>query len=128
MDDSTRASSVDTTSLEKREAALVDKATLEQIHGKKDASTMETRETNTQSPLTISRINEKSEENPEQAETNDEQKAERFIADAEDGDIEYPKAWRLALITIGLSLAIFCMALVRRNPGPLELNNFSFWE
>lgn len=117
MDDSARAS-VDTTSLEKREAALVDKATLEQIHGKKDASTVETRETNMRSPLTISRMNEKLEENPEQAETNSEQKAERFVADMEDGDIEYPKAWRLALITIGLSLAIFCMALVRRNPGP----------
>jgi len=32
--------------------------------------------------------------------------------DEEDG-VEYPKAWRLGVITIALCLSVFCMALVR---------------
>lgn len=33
--------------------------------------------------------------------------------DDEDNDEDYPKAWRLAVITIALCLSVFCMALVR---------------
>src|SRR3954469_8917101 len=31
---------------------------------------------------------------------------------AEDDDYEYPKSWKLALITTALCLSVFCMALV----------------
>lgn len=35
--------------------------------------------------------------------------------DDDDDDFEYPKAWRLAVITLALCLSVFCMALVRRS-------------
>lgn len=33
-------------------------------------------------------------------------------------DVEYPVAWKLGLITIGLCLSVFCMALVRLESPP----------
>lgn len=36
--------------------------------------------------------------------------------EVEDPEHEYPKAWRLAVITIALCLSVFCMALVRSTP------------
>ena len=39
----------------------------------------------------------------------------------QDGEIEYPKAWRLAVITIALCLSVFCMALVRVTLIPPEV-------
>lgn len=36
----------------------------------------------------------------------------------ENGGKEYPEKWRLALITLGLCLSVFCMALVFNNINP----------
>jgi hypothetical protein len=46
------------------------------------------------------------------------EKSHDDVARIEDGseeedDAEYPKSWKLALITIALCLSVFCMALVR---------------
>lgn len=34
-----------------------------------------------------------------------------------DSEIEYPKSWKLALISLALCLSVFCMALVRIPPA-----------
>lgn len=53
----------------------------------------------------------------------EEQAAERKSSSSEAGNendeednFEYPKAWKLAIITLALCLSVFCMALVRRPP------------
>lgn len=44
--------------------------------------------------------------------------ASQASASAEEEDFEYPKAWKLAIITLALCLSVFCMALVRASPSP----------
>lgn len=33
----------------------------------------------------------------------------------EDGELQYPSSWKLAIIMLGLCFAVFCMALVRER-------------
>jgi len=43
---------------------------------------------------------------------------------SEEDETDYPKAWKLAAITIALCLSVFCMALVRPIPPvPLQLSS-----
>lgn len=60
---------------------------------------------------------------PQTAEANEEldektpkEAVEGSISDEEAEDnFEYPKSWKLAIITIALALSVFCMALVRHT-------------
>lgn len=51
-------------------------------------------------------------EHPSSTQTESDQKGKE---EKEEEGIEYPAKWRLALITIALCLAVFCMALVRAH-------------
>lgn len=114
MDASTEASSVDT-SLEKREAAMLQGTSEEPPHTEKreDVAPV-TAETETQQPTSEKAVHEISDEPTKQP-----------AVDDEDDNIEYPSSWRLALITVALCLSVFCMALVRTlSAGKYSSVNF----
>jgi hypothetical protein len=49
----------------------------------------------------------------ETQETTAEQSSQKSASNEDDDDdFEYPKAWKLAIITLALCLSVFCMALV----------------
>lgn len=48
----------------------------------------------------------------------DEKAADIEAGNESDGEIEYPKSWKLFLISLALCLSVFCMALVSPASAP----------
>ena len=65
-------------------------------------------------PSTTASVREKSAE-PEDATAAEKKSTEDGAAEDNEDGFEYPKAWRLAFISVALCLSVFCMALVSFN-------------